>query len=551
MDARLFKRLGFPALDARPEASSLTSRLRALSDAQLLVVVGLVLFVMTAWPLLLVPIPPLQDLPNHLATAVVLEHPAEYPEYVSNGYFKTNATLFLWLHVLGPRVGLLLAAKLFVALVLGVGALVYPGTLLFFRGRAAMVSASFLVWPMVHNWFVCMGMLDYALGVPLALLVLIAVERHRAVPSLGRGVLAAALAVLVWYTHAFALLVAGLLVLVEQVLALSRDRKEGVRHAFRLGAPLLPAGVLLVRSIVVQVGEPEVGEGQWGFPVVWELIYNAWSEWLWGFSKASISSFVVAVVLVVLAARSFRARVPFFSGWAFGVLLLFFFLGPAHANNWFYVNSRFLPFLWVAALTRVPEGLPRWLSRLLVASAVAYSVGMGIDYARLSQTWGRFAEGMTAVPTHARLLPLIFDRKGPAGENTWPMAQAWGLYVVERRTSAPLLFAHSRSFPITHRGEPPLRFHERYLEPFSQTMNAPEDLCAAVRKGGIVPDDCDAYFAETWRDFWRDAVPRFDHVLMWGPSKATLAQVPKEYRIAFQKDELVILERTPTGELSL
>ena len=551
MDARLFKRLGFPALDARPEASSLTSRLRALSDAQLLAVVGLVLFVMTAWPLLLVPIPPLQDLPNHLATAVVLEHPAEYPEYVSNGYLKTNATLFLWLHVLGPRVGLLLAAKLFVALVLGVGALVYPGTVLFFRGRAAMVSASLLVWPMVHNWFVCMGMLDYALGVPLALLVLVAVERHRMVPTVERGLLAAGLAVLVWYTHAFALLVAGLLVFVEQVLAVARDRKEGLKYALRLGAPLLPAAVLLARSILLQVGEHEVGEAQWGFPVVWELAYNAWSEWLWGFSKASVSSLVVAVALVVFAARAFRDRVPFFSAWAFGALLLLFCFGPAHANNWFYVNSRFLPFLWIAALVRVPERLPSWLSRLLAASAVAYSVGMGLDYVRIGRTWDQFAAGTSAVPTHAKLLPLVFDRKGPAGENTWPMDHAWGLYVMDKQTSAPLLFAHSRSFPITHRVEPPLRFHERYLVPFAQIMNAPEALCAVVRRAGIVPDDCDAYFAETWRDFWRDAVPRFDHVLMWGPSKATMAQVPKEYRIAFQRDELVILERTPTGELSL
>ncbi|HEX7604090.1 MAG TPA: hypothetical protein VF316_20875, partial [Polyangiaceae bacterium] len=179
-------------MDARPD--SLTARLRALSDVQLLASVGLVLFVLSAWPLLLVPIPPLQDLPNHLATAVILEHPAEYPEYVANGYLKTNATLFLWLHLLGPRVGLALAAKLFVALVLAVGAVAYPGTILAFRGRERLLSSSLLVWPMVHNWFVCMGMLDYALGVPLALLVLVALERHRASPSMGRGGAAAAIA---------------------------------------------------------------------------------------------------------------------------------------------------------------------------------------------------------------------------------------------------------------------------------------------------------------------------------------------------------------------
>lgn len=540
-------------MDARPEAavSSLTSRLRALSDAQLLGVVGVTLFALTAWPLLLVSLPPLQDLPNHLATAVVLEHPTQYPEYIANGYLKTNATLFLWLHVLGPKIGLTLAAKLFVALVLAVGAFAYPGTVLALRGRERLLSASFLAWPMVHNWFVCMGMLDYALGVPLALLVLVAVERHRAVPTVERGLVAAGLAILVWYTHAFALLVAGLLVFVEQILVVVRDRKEGVKYALRLGAPLMPAAVLLGHSVLLQVGERKVGETQVGYRIAWELLYNAWSEFLWGFSKASITSFVVAVVLGVIAVRAFRERVPFFSDWAFAVLGALFFFGPAHANNWFYVNSRFLPFLWMAALVRVPERLPTWLARLLVASAVAYSVGMGVDYVRIGRTWDRFAAGTSAVPMHAKLLPLVFDRKGPAGENTWPMVHAWGLYVTEKQTSAPLLFAHSRSFPITHRQDPPLRFHERYLEPFSETMNAPDELCATVRKRGVVPDDCDALFAEAWSEFWRDALPRYDHVLMWGASKATMAQLPKEYRIAFQKDELVILERTPMGELSL
>ncbi|HEX7600737.1 MAG TPA: hypothetical protein VF316_03990, partial [Polyangiaceae bacterium] len=336
-----------------------------------------------------------------------------------------------------------------------------------------------------------------------------------------------------------------LLVLVEQVLVLAKEGKKGVAVALRLGVPLLPAVALLGHSILLQVGGRKVGEVQSEFRPVWELLYNAWSEWLWGFSKASISSFVVAVVLAVIAARALRDRVPFFSGWALGVLVLLFAFVPYRANNWFCVNSRFLPFLWMGALVRVPARLPRWLERVLLASAVAYSVGMGVDYVRIGRTWDRFAAGIAVVPTHAKLLPLVFDRKGPAGENTAPMLHAWGLYVMEKHTSSPLVFAHSRSFPITHREEPALRFHQMYLEPFAQTMNAPSELCGVVRARGVVPEDCDAYFAETWREFWKDAAPRFDHVLMWGPSKATMAQLPKEYRVVFAEDELVILERDP------
>jgi hypothetical protein len=58
----------------------LWSRLRALverlTDAQLALAVSVTLFAVTAWPLLLVEVPPYQDLPNHLAAATIINHPA-------------------------------------------------------------------------------------------------------------------------------------------------------------------------------------------------------------------------------------------------------------------------------------------------------------------------------------------------------------------------------------------------------------------------------------------------------------------------------------------
>ena len=31
-----------------------------------------------------------------------------------------------------------------------------------------MIATSLFVWPFVHNWFVCMGMLDFAFAIPVA-----------------------------------------------------------------------------------------------------------------------------------------------------------------------------------------------------------------------------------------------------------------------------------------------------------------------------------------------------------------------------------------------
>ena len=63
---------------------------------------------------------------------------------------------------------------------------------------------------------------------------------------------------------------------------------------------------------------------------------------------------------------------------------------PYDVTNWFHVNSRFLPYVGIAALLRVPDVLPRTLLGLFALSAALYSVGMGIDYVRLDRDRAQF-----------------------------------------------------------------------------------------------------------------------------------------------------------------
>ena len=80
---------------------------------------------------------------------------------------------------------------------------------------------------------------------------------------------------------------------------------------------------------------------------------------------------------------------------------------------------------------------------MLAACALSYTAGMGVDYVRLEREWTRFTAGMAAVPTGATLLPLVFRSK-EVSDNTRNLLHPWGFYVMEKQTSAPLLFAHSR-----------------------------------------------------------------------------------------------------------
>jgi hypothetical protein len=515
-----------------------------LTDRQLALFIALVLFGMAAWPLALVDLPPLQDLPNHLATVTVIEHPGQYPEFVFNGYFKTNSALFTWLLVAGHAMGIKAAVRLFVLLVLGLGALSYPRLVLSLAGRRAMISSAFFAWPMVHNFFVSMGMLDFALGVPLATFLLVLLEAQSRSPTVARSASIAGLALLTWHAHAFPLLVVHLLVLVH--VARCPSWAERATQARALVPPLLPASILVTVSLWNHLTEPvgamtgDVALGRLLPP--WELFYNLWAEWLYAFTWLQIATLVPCLGLGLWAIARWRTDVPLFGPLAFVTLAALYFFSPYVVTNWFNVNSRFIPFLWMAALVRAPQKLPRPARAVLAICAASYSVGLGVDYVRLDRDWARFTAGVSAVPEGSRLLPLLFRGKATS-ENTRNMLHAWGFYVTRRHTSAPLLFAHSRSFPVMYREPPPPQFNHLVLEGFAPNMGSPDWICHGLRSNGIAPADCVGLWRAQWAEFWTQALPRYDHVLLWSAPKEVLAQIPPPYKVTFARDELTILAR--------
>src|SRR5450432_2217033 len=246
LDAPLGSR---PSLELGGFGQGFASALARVTDRQLALILGSVLFVVAAWPLTLVDIPPFQDLPNHLAAVAVIRHLDHYPEFVFNGYFKTNSALFTWLLLVGSVVGTKAAARLFALLVLAVGALAYPRFVLSLAGRRRMVISAFFVWPMVHNWFVSMGMLDFALSVPLATILLIMLNEQRQRPTKVRAFGIALLALVTWHAHVFPLLVVLLLVALEVVLR--PTWRERFDRAKWLALPVIPSALLVAASLRV------------------------------------------------------------------------------------------------------------------------------------------------------------------------------------------------------------------------------------------------------------------------------------------------------------
>lgn len=230
-------------------SSSPRARRSSLADNQLALVISAVLFVCAAWPLAVVRIPPYQDLPGHLAAVTILANPDRYPELVATGFMKPNSFFFLWTLTVGRSIGFVLAAKIFAAAVLAGIAFVLPRFVLHFTDRARMVFAVPLLVPMVHNWFVSMGMLSFAASLTPSLLLLIELDRLCSKTG-GRTSLsmvkATLLALLSWYLHPFPILIVGLLVFAAIVSELVIEKRgQPLRARFErirvLAPPLIPS----------------------------------------------------------------------------------------------------------------------------------------------------------------------------------------------------------------------------------------------------------------------------------------------------------------------
>jgi len=503
------------------------------------------MLVVCAWPLALTEFPPYQDLPNHLASAAIVQRLDQYPEFVFNGLLKTNSALLAWLLIVGKVTGLSLAARLFALIVLGANALVLPRFVLVLTGsRERMIIASALMWPMIHNWFVSTGMLNFALAVPLALAVLMAIYRQRRAPNWTNGLAVTGLGVLTWYAHVFPLLVVHLLVGVEAMFCpSSKGRVADVRT---MATPLLPVTALVGLSLLSQMGDtvgPMTGFADYRKLLpVWELAYNMWAEYLWGFSKLTITSLVPCLLLAGLGASKLKESPPFFSPIALAVMLGLYCLLPYTATNWFHLNSRLIPFLWAALALRVPRTLPRPVLTLLGISAALYSAGMGGDFVRLERERQEFTAGIPSVPEGARLLPLLFRQTG-SSDNTRSLLHYWGYYVIEKHTTAPLLFAHSNSFPVMYRHPPPPRFNHLPLEGFARSSASSADVCKRIFEGNVTVNDCDAAFHIAWRSFWSDAIPTFDYLLIWDATQEARALIPPVYQPIFERGRLAIYAR--------
>jgi hypothetical protein len=520
------------------------------SDRALATLIGAVLFLVAAWPLFIIQVPPYQDLPDHMSTVCVLLNPARYPEYVTNGFFKANSLFVFTTYELAKVIGVLAAARAFTFACLAATAFALPHYVLSFTDRRRLLVASLVMAPMVHNWWMLMGMLNFALAFPLALMLLVVLARQLQRPT---AVRAAAIAVgtgVLWYAHAIVLLIVALLAGIEAVVRPGAWRQK-VASAVTLLGPMVPVGALTLITIARHARET-THEADYGrvanvyYQDNFSTVYDLWAHWSFGMSPLSAAGIVTAIALAVFAARNARASVPFFSLPAFFVLFVIYVMLPSMLPGFGFVDERVLPFLWAWALVRVPASVPAWLGRTLVASSALWAVGTACDLFRGARDLDEFIAAAPEIPDAepARLLTLNFA-PAVSSTNTSSLLHASGMYTMLRGAHPQDLWADSPSMPLRHASPPSLVEDPVRVRDLLHAGPTPAKYCKTLVDAGLPDYDCEARFQSMWHGVWEAIESRYDYVLLWRPTPDVMATVPKTFMARVSGEKLTLLVKAP------
>ena len=264
----------------------------------------------------------------------------------------------------------------------------------------------------------------------------------------------------------------------------------------------------------------------------WELFYNLWAEWFWSFTKLSISSTLVPCIgMRPLRPSTSGARTvaaffgPVALARAGGALLL-------HAVRRDELVPRQLALHPVPlaggarARARAP---PAAGARACSASCalLVHAPGWASTTCGSTGSATQFTAGIGAVPEGARSSCRSSSAARASSDNTRSLLHAWGFYVTREADERAAPLRALADLP----GHVPRAAAGALQPPRARELRAVDDrladwMCNSLRSGGVVINDCDGEWRERWADFWRDAEPQFDHVLMWQAPADVMALVP-------------------------
>jgi len=461
-------------------------------------------------PLLVAPLPPLVDYPNHLARALILSGqapelaPFYAPDWRPLPNLAFDGPMLLLLEVLGPY-----EAGRFV---LGVAALIaVAGTVAYHKavfGRWAWwpLGAALIAW----HGVLLLGFVSFSIGLGLALLTAAAWIAAGERPPLGRVVGFALLALLTAFSHLFAFFFLGVLLASREAVRLfpgDRRLRLDVRRVALLCAGMLPG---------LWIAAQALGGHASGAAMLW-LYDDRARRALAGFANYDVwvdrFAFASVVGLIGLAALRRRLSVDPGSALAAAVIALCFLGMPSTLAGGGFAEIRFAVF----ASFLLFAGLDVRLAFVALPLGALLTLRVGL----IALTWhtaqadlNELRRALEPLPPGARVMTVAVGREAAPAYFRDQRARAilsfiyerpdlhlGALAVVERRAVWPTLFAQP--------GQQPMRAVGPFTDFSSQRLWHVRPLPSVLDQARPPPPA----FAQA-HAVWADWPQRFDYVLL-------------------------------------
>lgn len=364
-------------------------------------------------PLLPGGLPPLTDLPGHVARWHIA---AAAPGSPLTGYYAVHWKLIGNLGAdlpalpLLPLVGPIEAARW---ILIGIVALAMAGMLWLSReahGRVAPTAC--LALPFVYGWPFQMGFVNFALAQALALCALALWLRLARTDRPGlRAAIFAPIGVLLWVAHSAGWGMFGLMAFGAE---LARPRAAGRNWRATLGGAVvacLPLALPVLIMVATRSGDARASEtGDWfnlSAKLLW-ILSPLRDRWMW-FDTGALG---VLLILLYVAARDRRLGFAPLLGWPALSCLIGFLLLPRLLLGGSYVDMRMMPTIWILSLLAIRPPPPGRFARGLGAAALIFFAArmtgtmLSFDARRVEQRAELGA--VAAIPRGAPVLALVY-----------------------------------------------------------------------------------------------------------------------------------------------
>jgi hypothetical protein len=363
-------------------------------------------------PLLLPGMPPLTDLPGHVARWHIA---AAGPASPLHQYYAIH---WVWVGNLGadliavpllPLIGPVATAKLILILTL-----LLSGAAILWLSREVhgrIAPAALFALPFLWGWPFQMGFANFVLAQGLALAALAAWLRlSRSGRTASRALLFAPVGLVLWTCHSAGWGMFGLMAFAAE---LARLRAQGASWARATGgatAACLPLTLPLLVMILGRPAEARASEtGDWfnmAAKFLW-IISSLRDRWQW----FDLVSLIAPLMLLYIAARDRRFGFSALLGWPAIACIAGFVLLPRLLLGGSYVDMRMMPAIWMLALLAIRPPVSRRLARAVALAGLAF---FGVRIAATTASFAlRGAEqraelaALPAIPKGAAVLALV------------------------------------------------------------------------------------------------------------------------------------------------